>query len=146
MCNDSSCTNSLSVSACSIDLCSHDGATNQLPLQLFDRTDRLLHQIFECIELNYYDESFSLRTVAQAVGYTPAHLTTEVRKRTGKTVGSWFRARRLAAARRLLLETEYSNEQIAAKVGYRTLDNFYRQFRKHHQSAPGAWREANRRT
>jgi len=99
----------------------------------------LLNHVFRFIETNYQD-SISLREVAEAVGRSPAYLTDLVRRETGKTVLSWIIERRMAEARRLLLETEQSVEQIAEAVGYFDRRHFSRQFLRLHNTAPQAWR------
>lgn len=102
-----------------------------------------LNEVFEFIELNY-QHSIKLKEVAQAVGYSPAYLTDLVRRMTGKTVNDWIIKRRLEEAKRLLLETKDSIEQIAFKVGYQNINHFYCQFRNHCQNTPRAWREIQR--
>lgn len=102
-----------------------------------------LHEVFEFIELNY-NQPISLKKVAQAVGYSSAYLTNLVRRLTGKTVNNWIIERRIAEAKRLLLETNYSIERIALDVGYQNINHFYCQFRDYYNNTPGAWREAQR--
>ncbi|MBD2773013.1 helix-turn-helix domain-containing protein [Iningainema tapete] len=99
-----------------------------------------LQEVFEFIELNYH-QPISLKEVAQAVGYSSAYLTDLVKKLTGKTVNDWIIERRLAQARHLLLETNYSANQIALEVGYQNINHFYCQFRNYHQTTPQTWRE-----
>jgi AraC-like DNA-binding protein len=102
-----------------------------------------LREVFEFIELNYA-QNIRLKEVAQAVGYSSAYLTDLVRKLTGKTVNNWIVERRIAEASTLLLETNYSVEEIALKVGYQNINHFYCQFRDYYQNTPRAWREAQR--
>jgi AraC-like DNA-binding protein len=103
-----------------------------------------LCEVFEFIELNY-DQNIRLKEVAQAVGYSSAYLTDLVRRLTGKTVNNWIIERRIAEASTLLLETNYSVEQIALDVGYQNINHFYCQFRDYYQNTPRAWRELQRR-
>ncbi|MEM7591705.1 MAG: AraC family transcriptional regulator [Cyanobacteria bacterium P01_A01_bin.83] len=102
-----------------------------------------LREVFEFIELNYH-QNIRLKEVAQAVGYSSAYLTDLVRKLTGKTVNNWIIERRIAEASNLLLETDYSIEQIAFKVGYQNINHFYCQFRNYYQNTPKGWREEKR--
>ncbi|MDB9378001.1 helix-turn-helix domain-containing protein, partial [Nodularia sphaerocarpa] len=44
----------------------------------------------------------------------------------------------------LLLETNYSVDEIALKVGYQNINHFYCQFRDYYQNTPRAWRQAQR--
>ena len=101
-----------------------------------------LYEVFEFIELNYH-QAIKLKEVAQAVGYSSAYLTDLVRRITGKTVNDWIVERRIGEAKRLLLETEDSIEEIAVKVGYNNINHFYYQFRNYCQNTPRAWRKAH---
>lgn len=102
----------------------------------------LLNSVFTFIEAHYQD-SISLKEVAEAVGRSPAYLTDLVRRETGKTVLSWIVERRMAEARRLLLETGESVEQIAEAVGYLDRRHFSRQFLRFHEVTPQAWRRTH---
>jgi AraC family transcriptional regulator, transcriptional activator of pobA len=103
----------------------------------------LLRQVFEVIDSRFADR-LSLTDVAQAVHHSPPHLTTTIRRLTGRTVGEWITERRMAEARRLLVHTDLGITQIATRVGYTDPAHFIRQFRRAAGSPPGAWRQANR--
>lgn len=102
----------------------------------------LLIHVFRFIEANYHNQ-ISLSDVAKAVGRSPAYLTDLVRRETGKTVLNWIIEYRMASARRLLLESDRSIDQIAELVGYFDRRHFSRQFLRLHQTTPRAWRLAN---
>ncbi len=99
--------------------------------------------VFQFIE-EHYAEPISLKDVARAANLSPGYLTTLVRRRTGRTVLEWIRERRMAEARRLLVETDESVERIGARVGYEDPAYFARRFRSAHKSTPASWRAANR--
>jgi AraC family transcriptional regulator, transcriptional activator of pobA len=61
----------------------------------------LLRSVFTFIEARFR-KPISLGDVARAVGRNPAYITTNVRRRTGLTVGEWIAERRMAHARMLL--------------------------------------------
>ena len=106
-------------------------------------TRPLLTNVFRIIDARYRD-SISLSDVADAVGHAPAYLTDLVRRETGRTVLSWIVERRMAEARYLLLETDYSVEQSAEAVGYRHTSHFIRQFDRLHAMTPSVWRRSQR--
>jgi AraC-like DNA-binding protein len=106
------------------------------------RDDPVLRRVFALID-ERFEERLSLRQVADAVGLTPAYLTTLVRRRTGRTVQSWILERRLAEARRLLARTDQSVAQIGAAVGFPDSPYFVRTFRREHGTTPLAWRRAS---
>lgn len=99
--------------------------------------------------LQYIDrhcfESISLRDVAAAVGRSPAHLTTALRLATGRTAQAWIIAGRMSEARRRLLSTDESIEDISGRVGYADPTHFIRLFRRAHAMPPAAWRALHRR-
>lgn len=90
-------------------------------------------------------ESISLRDVAAALGRSPAHLTTALRQATGRTAQAWIIAGRMGEARRRLLSTDESIEEIAGRVGYADPTHFIRLFRRDHGMPPAAWRALHRR-
>ena len=77
----------------------------------------MLADVFAVIDRRL-GERLSLRDVAHEVGMTPGHLTTVVRRRTGRTVQEWIIERRMAEARILLEETDLPVAEIARRVGF----------------------------
>jgi AraC-like DNA-binding protein len=107
------------------------------------REEPVLASTFAAIE-DRFREPISLADVAADVGLTPAHLTTVVRRKTGRTVQAWIAERRMAEARRLLASTDLTVEAIGAAVGFRDPSYFVRRFRRAHGTTPLAWRRAGR--
>lgn len=99
----------------------------------------LLSEVFAVIERRYH-EPLSLRDVAGELNLSPGHLTTTVRRRTGRTVGDWIVERRMAQARRLLVESALSVEEVARAVGMADPSYFARRFRRVHGVGPREWR------
>ncbi|WP_330250447.1 helix-turn-helix transcriptional regulator [Nocardia sp. NBC_00565] len=100
----------------------------------------LLAEVFDVIDQRH-SAPLSLRDVADTVGMTPGHLTTVVRRRTGRTVQAWITERRMAEARRLLADTELSIGEIACRVGILDPGYFTRLFRRNHGLSPRQWRD-----
>ena len=99
----------------------------------------LLAEVFAVIERRHA-EPLSLRDVASEVGMTPGHLTTVVRRRTGRTVGEWIIERRMAEARGLLAETDLPVAEVARRVGVPDPGYFSRLFTRAHGVSPRTWR------
>ncbi|MBD2291950.1 DNA-binding response regulator [Anabaena sphaerica FACHB-251] len=99
-----------------------------------------LKKVFDYIEAHYH-QGITLSDVAEAVGYSPAYLTTQVSKQTGESVNTWIVKRRMAAARPLLKNTNQTIEEIAIRLGYQNACHFSRQFRQHHGLSPTIWRK-----
>jgi AraC family transcriptional activator of pobA len=105
--------------------------------------DPLVAAVFAYIE-ERYAAPISLRDVARAVGLSPAHLTTVVGRRSGRTVQQWIVERRMAEARRLLAQTDLTVEAVGRRVGYSDPSYFVRMFRRRHAVTPLRWRRAGR--
>ncbi len=101
----------------------------------------LLAEVFSAIDRRL-SEPLSLRDVADEVGMTAGHLTTLVRRRTGRTVGEWINERRMSRARALLGDTDLSVAEVAARVGMLDPGYFSRQFRRTHGRSPREWRRS----
>jgi AraC family transcriptional regulator, transcriptional activator of pobA len=99
----------------------------------------VLAEVFDIIERRFA-EPLSLRDVAKGVGVTPGHLTTLVRRRTGRTVVDWITERRMVQARRLLTETALPVNEIARRVGLPDAGYFARVFRRGNGTTPREWR------
>ncbi|MEN9226101.1 MAG: response regulator [Thermostichus sp. HHBFW_bins_43] len=127
----------------------HSSSSTPLPPSSTDstQTDELqypnqakLAAVFAFIEA-HYAEPIDLTDVARAVGYSPAYLTTLLRKQTGRSVKDWITERRMAAARRLLRNSQASIKQVGQAVGYLDPAYFARHFRQRHGIPPLLWRE-----
>ena len=99
----------------------------------------LLAEVFTVIDRRL-GEPLSLRDVANELGITAGHLTTVVRRRTGRTVQEWIIERRMAEARNLLSDTELPVGEIARRVGMSDPGYFSRLFRRTHGASPRQWR------
>ncbi|HUQ56105.1 AraC family transcriptional regulator [Lentzea sp.] len=109
---------------------------------LRENAEPLLAEVFDVIERRY-PEPLSLREVAAAVSISPGHLTSTVRRRTGRTVQEWITERRMVQARRLLAVTELTVSEIGRQVGFPDAGYFARTFGKLHGMSPTAWRRTN---
>ncbi|OBG37083.1 AraC family transcriptional regulator [Mycolicibacter heraklionensis] len=101
----------------------------------------LLAEVFATIDRRY-TEPLSLREVAREVSVSAGHLTTVVRRRTGRTVLEWITQRRMGEARRLLTDTRLSITEIGQRVGLPDAAYFTRQFRQTHGVSPSQWRKS----
>ncbi|PZG12193.1 AraC family transcriptional regulator [Micromonospora craterilacus] len=109
--------------------------------QLRSADEPLLAAVFEAIEQRYH-EPISLADVAAGLALTPGHLTTVVRRKTGRTVQQWIAQRRMQQARLLLTETELTVAAISRRVGYPDVSYFIKRFRADHGVTPTQWRAA----
>lgn len=89
------------------------------------------------------DGSIRVPELAALVGVSPSHLTALFRRATGGGVLAHQTALRMGRARRLLDTTDATITEIAHDLGYADAFYFSRQFRRHHDMSPTAFRSRN---
>ncbi|GAA2873434.1 hypothetical protein Acy02nite_31160 [Actinoplanes cyaneus] len=109
--------------------------------QLRSAEEPLLGAVFDLIEQRYH-EGISLAGIAAELALTGNHLTTVVRRKTGRTVQQWITQRRMQEARTLLSETDLTVAAISRRVGYPDVSYFIKRFRAEHAVTPAQWRAA----
>ncbi|MCZ7423281.1 MULTISPECIES: AraC family transcriptional regulator [unclassified Micromonospora] len=109
--------------------------------QLRSAEEPLLAAVFDVIERRYR-EPISLADVAAELALTAGHLTTVVRRRTGRTVQQWLAQRRMQQARLLLTDTDLTVATISRRAGYPDVSYFIKRFRAEHGVTPSQWRHA----
>lgn len=101
----------------------------------------LIAKVFADID-SHFSQRSELRDAGRRLGLSAGHLTTTVKRETGRTYGEWLIERRMMEARRLLCATDKPVADIAAEVGYAEVASFQRRFRQHHGKTPAHWRAA----
>ncbi|MEU3565719.1 helix-turn-helix domain-containing protein [Kitasatospora sp. NPDC006786] len=86
----------------------------------------------------------SVEALAARLGVSPRTLARRFADQLGTSPGAWLLARRLAAARVLLEDTDLPVDAIAARVGLTSAVNLRRRFRARTGTTPGAYRQAFR--
>ncbi|MBQ1024884.1 AraC family transcriptional regulator [Micromonospora sp. C95] len=109
--------------------------------QLRSAEEPLLAAVFDVVERRY-QEPISLADVAAELALTAGHLTTVVRRRTGRTVQQWLAQRRMQQARLLLTDTDLTVATISRRIGYSDVSYFIKRFRAEHGVTPSQWRHA----
>ncbi|MFJ7078973.1 GlxA family transcriptional regulator [Streptomyces sp. NPDC098781] len=90
------------------------------------------------------DTPLSVDDLAAYLGVSPRTLARRFADQLDTSPGAWLLARRVAAARTLLEETELPVEAIAPRVGLTSAVNLRRRFRSEMGTTPGAYRRAFR--
>ncbi|WP_168120822.1 response regulator transcription factor [Paenibacillus sp. HB172176] len=88
------------------------------------------------------DEKFesTLESLGMELHYSPAYLSQVFRKETGMPFTDYLTGKRIQAAKKLLLETDESVNDIALKLNYTNAQNFIRSFKRELGMTPGAFR------
>jgi AraC-like DNA-binding protein len=104
---------------------------------------RIAQQVREYVDV-HFRSGISLRDVARALGYTPAHLTYLFRCATGTPITAFIIERRLREACVLLESSDATVAHVAESVGFRDVAYFSRQFQRFTGMTPGRWRHLER--
>ena len=80
--------------------------------------------------LAHYHEPLTLERVAREVNLNPNYLTTRFKQETGQTVFEKLAQIRLEQATRLIVDRNFTIDQVARAVGFHSADSFARAFRK----------------
>lgn len=93
----------------------------------------------------HYMESISTADVAESVFLSSNYANQKFVAECGYTVFDYIAKCRIEEAKRLLLETDESIQQISERVGYHTKTNFYLLFKKKTGMAPQHYRNTYRK-
>jgi AraC-like DNA-binding protein len=118
-------------------------ARNQPYSKCLSEQHPIVRGVVDYVE-EHYASSISLRDVAQALGYSSAHLTHKFSSLTGTPVTAWIIKRRLYAAQELLIETKQNVVTVCEAVGFGDLCYFTRQFVRHIGVTPTQFRSSNK--
>lgn len=116
---------------------------NQNELKNGDDRKNNRYDMLELVEKHYADKDMCVSYAASLMGLSEKYFAVLFKEQTGRSFGSFVEARRLKQAEVYLTETDMSMAQVADKVGYNTLDTFYKSFKKVYGLAPGKWKEIN---
>jgi AraC-like DNA-binding protein len=92
----------------------------------------------------HMDESLTIEKVARRMYISPRQLTRYLRQETGRTFVEIHTEYRIAEAKRLLRETQWSVAGVAIFLGLKSVTYFNAFFTRHAGCTPGAFREKNK--
>ncbi|WP_289370599.1 ABC transporter substrate-binding protein [Paenibacillus silvae] len=102
-------------------------------------TSQLINYIQE-----YYAEPLTRETLAHTFHYSGAYLSKCFKRETGTSIIDYLISVRVTKAKKLLLQTSLSLQEIAASVGYPDVSYFIRIFKKHTGITPKQYKSETR--
>jgi AraC-like DNA-binding protein len=93
----------------------------------------------------YCGEEISLTKLAKAVNISPTHLSEKFKQVTGVNFVDYVARTRFDKARKLLADGDIRISEIAFEVGFQSLSQFNRVFKRLCGKSPTAYRTAQRR-
>ena len=101
------------------------------------------HRLSELIAWigTHLQEDLSVGALAQRVQMSPRNFARAFVAQTGSTPARFVERARVAAAAELLRRTQWTQERIADRSGFRSVDALQRAFARHYGRTPRAYRE-----
>lgn len=88
----------------------------------------------------HYSDPISLESLAESACVSQHHFLRVFKKVYGETPYKYLVQKRLKAARELLSKSGLTITEISSKVGFQSVDGFYRVFRRHYKCSPSEYR------
>jgi AraC-like DNA-binding protein len=106
------------------------------------QTDRL-RDVLHMVETDY-SQNLTVERAAENCGLSASHFMRWFRQMTGSSFITYLNERRLSVAAQMLLESDDNILNIAQSVGFESLSNFNRQFKKRYGATPSEYRNDER--
>ncbi len=90
--------------------------------------------------LLHMDEKCTIESIAQHFFYHPKYLSQIIKRETGKTLSDYIQAMRIEKSRELLSQSDIPIEQIAEKLGFSSVQHFYKRFKTEVGVTPNMYR------
>ena len=91
----------------------------------------------------HFDEPLSIKVLSDAIKVNASYLGYLFKKETGMYFSHYLNQIRIQASERLILETDLTIQEIAAKVGYSDVSYFIQIFNKARGMSPAKYRQIN---
>lgn len=111
--------------------------------------DRMIQTFFSAVKeiidiVPDQEKDFSVAYFARKLAVHPNHLSATLKKHTGKTAQEHIHSAILAAAKTLLMQTDYSIKEIAYRLSFKDPAHFTHFFKKREMITPLQYRKAKR--
>ena len=104
----------------------------------------LVKSVIDYVKLNYSDSELDNRSIAAHFGYHPYHISKLVRVATGKPLGRYILYYRIQMAKKELLATEISIEEVSWRCGFASTAYFIKIFHKLCGVTPKKYRDTKK--
>ena len=122
---------------------------NQLAETIGHTNDKIANSFFTLVKRDILSPSddehdYSVAWFAEKLNVHPNHLSTLLKKQTGKTAQEHIHSALLGAAKTLLIQTDFSMKEIAYRLLFKEPAHFANFFKKLEKVTPLQYRNANR--
>jgi YesN/AraC family two-component response regulator/predicted regulator of Ras-like GTPase activity (Roadblock/LC7/MglB family) len=105
-----------------------------------NKNDVLIRKTLDLIQEKYKTD-LTLQAAADAANISPSYLSKLFKEEVGESFVEYVTGLRLEHAVRLLQETDWTLTQISEEIGYTSVQQLFRIFRKKYGITPGEYRE-----
>ncbi|TWJ04680.1 transcriptional regulator, AraC family [Mucilaginibacter frigoritolerans] len=102
---------------------------------------RLLEKHYRDLSEGKAERAFRIQEYADAQNLHPNYLSTVIKTKTGKPVGTWIAEKTIAEAKSLLQNSSISIKEVAYRLGFAELAHFSNYFKKHTHISPVQFRK-----
>jgi len=118
-------------------------ATPLLPVESNGRGDDLLKRFLQLVPV-YFKENREIQFYADKLCITPKHLSTSIRKASGRYARDIITDYVIAEAKNCLLGSQMTIQQISDSLNFATQSFFGKYFKQHIGCSPAEYRERNK--
>ncbi|OGX90038.1 helix-turn-helix domain-containing protein [Hymenobacter coccineus] len=104
---------------------------------------RLLEQHYRDLAAGRAEQAFRVQDYADAQQLHPNYLSTVIKVKTGRTIGTWIADKNIAEAKALLQSSSVAVKEIAYRLGFAEPAHFSTYFKKHTLVSPLRYRKEN---
>ena len=123
---------------------SHLALADERPRRLAETGDRALATAMAAWICEHFREPVSVAQVAAVAHVHPSTAAAIFRRQVGVTIGDYLAQCRTAEAQRLLIATDATTTEIAARSGFGSTTRLYARFAEELGMPPGAYRRSRR--
>ncbi|GHH97993.1 helix-turn-helix domain-containing protein [Neobacillus kokaensis] len=102
---------------------------------------KLLDELLAYIKEHYYDDQFSIQSLASYFSLSETYIMGYFKKQTGETIWQHLNRLRMDHAKQLLKTTDTPIKDIVKQVGYSDASSFIRKFKQMTELTPGEFRK-----
>jgi AraC-like DNA-binding protein len=101
----------------------------------------LLERIADIVNQSYMDPNLSINTIADEVKMSSSYLRRLYKKLTSKSIADYINEVRMNNAKKLLIESSYSINEISERSGFVNRSYFHKAFKRINGITPSEYRQ-----
>lgn len=107
----------------------------------YQSLNKSIQEVMDYVEDNF-NEDISLKGIAEIVHLNASYLSSLFKEELNMTFSEYLTRRRIQEAKRLLMQTDLTINEIAEKVGYQTAKYFIKIFKQYENTTPNSYRKS----